>query len=54
MGVLGIGLYSELTACVRSVADQFAGGRLVSILEGGYHPVVLARCVRVHLAALMK
>jgi acetoin utilization deacetylase AcuC-like enzyme len=34
------------------VADRFASGRLVSILEGGYNLEVLKRCVAEHVAIL--
>jgi acetoin utilization deacetylase AcuC-like enzyme len=35
-----------------SVADRFASGRLVSILEGGYNLDVLQRCVAEHVGIL--
>jgi acetoin utilization deacetylase AcuC-like enzyme len=34
------------------LADQFASGRLISILEGGYNLDVLRRCVSAHIAIL--
>jgi acetoin utilization deacetylase AcuC-like enzyme len=34
------------------VADQHAGGRVISMLEGGYHLNRLAECVTTHLAVL--
>jgi acetoin utilization deacetylase AcuC-like enzyme len=34
------------------VADQHAGGRLFSLLEGGYHLERLAECVEAHLGVL--
>ena len=34
------------------IADQFGKGRLLSLLEGGYHLEFLPKCVKVHLAAL--
>jgi acetoin utilization deacetylase AcuC-like enzyme len=35
------------------VADRHAGGRLVSMLEGGYDLNALARSVAVHVTKLM-
>jgi len=53
----GLGLEDEdfrsLTRRVMEVADAHAGGRIVSVLEGGYSPRALARCVRLHLETLM-
>jgi len=34
------------------LANQYAGGRIVSTLEGGYDLNALARSVTVHLEAL--
>ena len=34
------------------VADRHAGGRLLSVLEGGYHLERLSECVTVHLESL--
>jgi len=36
------------------VAHKCAGGRIVSLLEGGYHLTALARSVGVHVGALMQ
>jgi acetoin utilization deacetylase AcuC-like enzyme len=51
-----LGLESEdfgpLTRVVRDIAATHAGGRIVSVLEGGYHPAALAESVRVHLDEL--
>ncbi|MCR4413509.1 MAG: histone deacetylase [Thermoguttaceae bacterium] len=53
-----LGLETEdfvpLTTLVLDVADAYAQGRLVSVLEGGYHPEVMAECVELHLAELLK
>ncbi|QDU91587.1 Histone deacetylase-like amidohydrolase [Pirellulimonas nuda] len=46
--------FAELTRLVRGVADTHAGGRVVSLLEGGYNPPVLAECVALHLSELMR
>jgi acetoin utilization deacetylase AcuC-like enzyme len=45
--------FAALTAAVRDVAQAHAGGRIVSVLEGGYNPPVLAECVALHLEELM-
>ena len=44
--------FAELTSVVRAVADDYAQGRIVSVLEGGYNPPMLAECVAVHLTGL--
>ena len=46
--------FAELTQTVRAVADDHAAGRVVSVLEGGYNPPVLAECVAVHLEGLLR
>jgi acetoin utilization deacetylase AcuC-like enzyme len=46
------GGYSEMTRLVKSAAEDHCGGRLVSVLEGGYHPDALARSVQAHLEVL--
>jgi len=45
--------YATLTSVVQSVADDHAAGRVVSVLEGGYNPPVLADCVALHLEGLL-
>src|SRR5438045_4983491 len=45
--------YSWVTAHLRRVAEACAGGRIVSLLEGGYDLDVLGRCVAVHLQELI-
>jgi acetoin utilization deacetylase AcuC-like enzyme len=54
VGSLGLEVedYRELSQVVLAVADAYAGGRVVSVLEGGYNPPVLAECVEVHLREL--
>jgi acetoin utilization deacetylase AcuC-like enzyme len=54
VGSLGLEVedFAELTQIVRDVADAHAGGRIVSLLEGGYNPAVLAQCVETHLRGL--
>ncbi|MEN1681972.1 MAG: histone deacetylase [Planctomycetota bacterium] len=44
--------FGDLTRLVLDVADTHAGGRVVSLLEGGYNPAALAECVELHLAEL--
>jgi len=44
--------FIDLTKVMLSIADEHAGGRLVSVLEGGYNLEGLASAVRAHVAAL--
>jgi acetoin utilization deacetylase AcuC-like enzyme len=55
IGSLGLEVedFAELTRVVRDVAAVHAQGRIVSMLEGGYNPPVLAECVETHLRGLM-
>jgi acetoin utilization deacetylase AcuC-like enzyme len=46
--------FAWATAKITEVADKQAGGRLVSMLEGGYNLAGLARSVGVHVRALME
>ena len=46
--------YRPLTRQVTQIADSYCSGRLVSMLEGGYHVEALAQCVSVHLDCLMQ
>lgn len=45
--------FGAMTRCLMNVADQYAGGRLVSVLEGGYNPDAVAECVTIHLQELL-
>jgi acetoin utilization deacetylase AcuC-like enzyme len=45
--------FGELTRIVLAVAKDHAAGRVVSVLEGGYNPPVLADCVALHLEELL-
>ncbi len=45
--------FAELTKVVLDVANVHAGGRIVSLLEGGYKPERLAECVAEHLRELL-
>jgi len=46
--------YGEATAIVRAIADRHAGGRLVSVLEGGYDLDALTASVATHLTGLLE
>jgi acetoin utilization deacetylase AcuC-like enzyme len=45
--------FLELTRLVLQIADEYAAGRVVSALEGGYNPGALTDCVDVHLNELL-
>lgn len=45
--------YAWVTDQLRDVADEYSGGRIVSLLEGGYALSALGRSVAVHLDALL-
>ena len=45
--------YRRLTQLVRQIADEHCAGRLVSVLEGGYHLRALAASVEAHVRALL-
>ena len=55
VGSLGLEVedFARLTEVVRAVAAAHAEGRVVSVLEGGYNPPVLAECVETHLRGLV-
>ena len=44
--------FATLTRTVVEIADQYAGGKIVSVLEGGYNPHALAECIEHHLGEL--
>ena len=44
--------FGALTKLVQQVADHYCGGRLVSLLEGGYNLQALAESVQCHLETL--
>jgi acetoin utilization deacetylase AcuC-like enzyme len=44
--------FRDLTQVVLEVAKAHAGGRVVSALEGGYNPSILAGCIELHLESL--
>ena len=45
--------YRWVTEQIKGLADQYANGRIVSVLEGGYEPHALARSVEAHIRVLM-
>jgi len=46
--------FGELTRMVVEVAEAHCGGRVVSLLEGGYNPLMLAQSVGAHLEEMLK
>ena len=52
-----LGLESEdfapMTRAVLDVADSYANGRVISVLEGGYNPDALTECVGIHLEEML-
>lgn len=45
--------FGRLTTLVMQMADAFANGRIVSVLEGGYHPEALSDSVVAHVSTLL-
>lgn len=45
--------FAKLTQFLIGIADEYADGRLVSVLEGGYNPDMLADSVAAHLSELI-
>lgn len=45
--------FLELTHFLLQIAEEYSGGSIVSVLEGGYNPAALTDCVDVHLHALL-
>ena len=44
--------FAWITGELRTLATRHAGGRLVSMLEGGYNLEALAECAVAHVGAL--
>lgn len=44
--------YGEMTSAIREIAEKYCGGRIVSVLEGGYNPKALQESVEIHLKEL--
>ena len=55
IGSLGLEVedFDELTKIMQAVASEYAQGKLVSVLEGGYNVDVLPDCVETHLKQLL-
>ncbi len=55
VGALGLETedFRDLTQIVLQIAKVHAGGRVVSVLEGGYNPSILAGCIETHLDELL-
>jgi acetoin utilization deacetylase AcuC-like enzyme len=45
--------YGNMTRTLTGLADRFCGGRLVSLLEGGYETSSLTSCIEIHLRELL-
>jgi acetoin utilization deacetylase AcuC-like enzyme len=50
---IGDGTFRRLTRMAMEIAGRSAGGRVVSLLEGGYNPSGLADAVEAHLETLL-
>ena len=46
--------YATITDRILEIAAAHSGGRVVSVLEGGYSPPALAQSVEEHLARLIE
>jgi acetoin utilization deacetylase AcuC-like enzyme len=46
--------FVQMTRWMKELAAEYCGGRLISVLEGGYNLDVLQRCVAAHVTALME
>lgn len=44
--------FGQMTSIVKKLAEEFCKGRIVSVLEGGYHLKALGESVTRHLLAL--
>ena len=45
--------FTPMTQAVLEIAAAHAGGRVVSMLEGGYHPAAVGECVERHVQQLL-
>ncbi len=52
-GLLSSSVFGEMTRLLKSVADRHCGGRIVSLLEGGYNLEALAESVEKHVEILV-
>ena len=46
--------YGEMTGMLKEIADRFCGGKIISVLEGGYNPRSLKDSAAAHLEELTK
>jgi len=46
--------YAWITDLICHAANDYADGRVISVLEGGYNPQVLARCAVEHVAQFLE
>jgi acetoin utilization deacetylase AcuC-like enzyme len=46
--------FADLTRVVRRLAERHAGGRIVSLLEGGYNLLGLGQATSAHIGALLE
>jgi acetoin utilization deacetylase AcuC-like enzyme len=44
--------YGRMTQLVMEIAEKYCGGRIISVLEGGYNVQALARSVEAHLRSM--
>jgi acetoin utilization deacetylase AcuC-like enzyme len=51
---LSTSMYEWMTLRLMETADQHAGGRILSLLEGGYDLDALGECVTLHVKTLMR
>ena len=52
--MLTVAGFNEILQGMKTLAAHHAGGRLVSVLEGGYHYQALADCIQAHLEILLQ
>ena len=45
--------FGWMTERVMEIANQHAGGRIISMLEGGYNTETLPHCIATHLQVLL-
>ena len=45
-------MFAEMLRYVLELAERYAAGRVLSVLEGGYNPGVLRRCAKEHMELL--
>ena len=50
--MLSTGMYAEMTEMLAGAADRHCGGKILSLLEGGYDLDALADSVEAHVGVL--